>query len=160
FTCHQLGNKATRTIPAAFHDFKSSAEAWERRIQSGQAMTNMTNNIGRMGVKLTTAMLGDWTDRIAGGELPFARPARPQGLERNVVITLWDWSSPTAYLHDEASTDKRNPTLNPNGKIYGSPEDSTDEIPVLDPVKHVASTFKMPYRDPKTQTSKTNTMAP
>jgi hypothetical protein len=35
--CHQLGQLSTRTIPAAFGEFKSGAEAWMRRIQSGQA---------------------------------------------------------------------------------------------------------------------------
>ena len=39
---------------------------------------------------------------------------------------LWDWATPKAYLHDEIATDKRNPTVNANGLIYGSPEDSTD----------------------------------
>ena len=34
---------------------------------------------------------GDWTDRIAKGELPHAKPPRPQGVERNVVVTTWDW---------------------------------------------------------------------
>ena len=29
--------------------------------------------------------LGDWTDRIAKGELPKSKPPRPQGVERNVV---------------------------------------------------------------------------
>ena len=55
------------------------------------------------------AMFADWTDRIAAGEVPPA-PPRPQGLERNVVITQWDWADPKAYLHDEVSTDRRNPT--------------------------------------------------
>jgi hypothetical protein len=26
----------------------------------------------------------------AAGELPFAQPSRPRGLERNVVLTMWD----------------------------------------------------------------------
>src|SRR6476659_11118427 len=30
-----------------------------------------------------------------------------QGIERNVVLTLWDWGRPTGYLHDEVSTDRR-----------------------------------------------------
>ena len=60
-------------------------------------------------------------------------PPRPQGLERNVVITEWDWADPKAYLHDEVSTDRRNPTLNANGLIYGSLELSADYLPVLDP---------------------------
>ena len=29
----------------------------------------------------------DWTDRVAKGELPFAKPERPQGVERNIVLT-------------------------------------------------------------------------
>ena len=34
--CHQLGQEATRTIPAQFGKFDSGAEAWMRRIQAGQ----------------------------------------------------------------------------------------------------------------------------
>ena len=79
-------------------------------------------------------MLGDWTTRIKNGELPTEAPPRPQGIERNIVITQWDWADPKAYLHDEISTDKRNPTVNANGLIYGSPEESRDYLPVLDPV--------------------------
>ena len=160
YTCHQLGNKATRTIPEAFSHFKTSTEAWERRIQAGQAMATMTNNIGRMDAKHTLAMLADWTDRIAAGELPASKPTRPQGLERNVVITMWDWATPKSYLHDEISTDKRNPTINANGRIYGSPEESSDMVPILDPVKATVSEMKMPVRDPATPTSKTNAMGP
>ena len=37
WACHQLGNKATREIPKALGTFHSSVEAWDRRIQSGQA---------------------------------------------------------------------------------------------------------------------------
>ena len=124
YTCHQLGNKATRTIPKELGHFNSSVEAWARRIASGQAMTNMTNNIGRFDASRMLGQFADWTDRIAAGELPASRPERPQGLERNVVITLWDWSRPTAYLHDEISSDKRNPTINPNGPIYGALEET------------------------------------
>jgi len=32
--------------------------------------------------------------RVAKGELPFAKPTRPQGVERNIVVTLRDWHSP------------------------------------------------------------------
>ena len=73
---------------------------------------------------------------------------------------MWDWSDPKAYLHDEISTDKRKPTVNANGKIYGSTEESTDFFPVLDPKAHAATAVKMPVRDPKTPTSKNNGMAP
>jgi len=77
-------------------------------------------------------------DRIAAGELPFAQPERPKGIERNVVLTLWDWSQPTAYLHDAVSTDRRNRASTPR-KLYGSPEDSTDYVPVLDPKRNSAT---------------------
>ena len=38
--------------------------------------------------------------------------------------------------------------INANGLIYGSPEDSTDYVPILDPVNNVASEMKHPVRDP------------
>jgi len=46
WSCHQLGNKATRTIPAALGTFPSSTAAWERRIQSGQAAGVMARRTG------------------------------------------------------------------------------------------------------------------
>jgi len=39
--CHQLGNLATRTIPKTLGTFKSSQEAWARRLLSGQAGSQM-----------------------------------------------------------------------------------------------------------------------
>jgi hypothetical protein len=160
YTCHQLGNKATRTIPKELGDFKNSEEAWARRIQSGQAMTQMVNAIGRLDAPRAFKLFADWTDRIAAGELPSSQPSRPQGVERNVVITLWDWAGPKDYLHDEVSTDKRNPTVNANGLIYGATEESTDLFPVLDPVNHKTTQVKMLVRDPNTPSSKQNPMAP
>src|SRR6266850_2373250 len=97
-TCHQMGNKATSTIAKELGHFNSSADAWARRIVSGQAMTTMLARINEIGPNKANGLFGDWTDRIAAGELPATKPARPQGVERNVVITLWDWSRPTAYL--------------------------------------------------------------
>ncbi len=150
WSCHQLGTKATREIPASLGKFDSPAQAWERRIQSGQAGGAMVGGVGRLGKERALAMFADWTTRIQAGELPPA-PPRPQGVERNVVITEWDWATPKAYLHDEIATDKRNPTLNANGLLYGAPELSTDFIPVLDPVHNTATSIKVPVRDPKTQ---------
>jgi hypothetical protein len=148
--CHQLGTKGTREIPKALGTFPNSAAAWDRRIQSGQAGAGMSGALNQQfGRERALAMFADWTDRIAGGELPPA-PPRPQGVERNVVITQWDWADPKAYLHDEVSTDRRNPTLNPNGLIYGSLELSADYLPVLDPVHHTISQVKLTVRDPNT----------
>ena len=147
--CHQLGTKATREIPAALGTFATSAEAWHRRIQSGQAGGNMLSGATQLGGPAAMAVFADWTDRIAGGEIPPA-PPRPQGLERNVVITEWDWADPKAYLHDEVSTDRNNPTLNANGPLFGALELSADYLPVLDPVRHAASKVPLTLRDPST----------
>ena len=149
-SCHQLGNKYTRTIPPMFANLDSPAQQWLRRVQSGQAGTAMMGGLNQLGAQRATAEFGDWTTRIAKGELPASAPPRPQGVERNVVITQWDWADPKAYLHDEISTDKRNPTVNANGLIYGSPEESRDYLPVLDPVHNTISQVKVPYRDPAT----------
>jgi hypothetical protein len=147
--CHQLGNKATREIPKSLGTFASSMAAWDRRVQSGQAGSAMAAGMNQLGHERALAMFADWTDRIAAGEVP-AAPPRPQGLERNVVITQWDWADPKVYLHDEASTDRRNPRLNANGLIYGSLELSADYTPVLDPVRHTTSQVKLTVRDPNT----------
>ena len=113
--CHQLGNQATREIPEDLGPFPSSVAAWDRRIKSGQAGGNMDQGLNTLGRERALKVLADWTDRIAKGEVPQQTPSRPQGVERNVVITQWDWADPKAYLHDVVSTDRRNPTVNANG---------------------------------------------
>jgi hypothetical protein len=143
-----MGNKATREIPAALGSFESSAAAWQRRILSGQAGGNMLSGVNTLGGRAFT-VFADWTDRIAAGELPPV-PPRPRGQERNVVITEWDWADPKAYLHDEVSTDRRNPRVNANGPIYGALELSADYLPVLDPAHHTTSRVELTVRDPNT----------
>jgi hypothetical protein len=157
--CHQLGAKATRTIPETLGHFSSSMAAWDRRIQSGQAGGAMSGALAQLGRQRALAMFADWTDRIAAGEVPPA-PPRPQGVERNVVITQWDWADPKAYLHDEVSTDRRHPTVNANGKIYGALELSADYLPVLDPLRHAVSQVKLTVRDPSTGPSAGPVMQP
>jgi hypothetical protein len=145
--CHQLGQEATRTIPAQLGRFASGREAWVRRITSGQAGEMMTNRIaGQLG-GAPYKYFGDWTDRVAKGELPKHKPQRPSGVERDIVVTTWDWSTPDKYLHDLISSDRRHPTVNANGKLYGAPEYSTDNMPILDPNTHTVSYFKMPVAD-------------
>jgi hypothetical protein len=141
--CHQLGQLSTRTIPAALGEFKNGEEAWIRRVQAGQASPSMVNPLaGKLG-GVPFKYFGDWTDRIAKGELPSAKPPRPQGIERNIVVTTWDWGNEKQYLHDLISSDKRNPTVNGYGALYGSPEYASDRLPVLDP-----KTAKVSYVTP------------
>lgn len=145
--CHQLGQESTRTIPAQFGEFKSGEEAWMRRIQSGQAGENMVNRIAGQFGGAPLKYFGEWTDSIAKGALPKSKPPRPTGVERNVVITSWEWSTPDKYLHDLISSDRRNPTVNAYGPLFGSPEYSTDNMPILDPKTNKVSYFKMPVQD-------------
>src|SRR5215204_6208076 len=146
--CHQLGQESTRTIPGAFGEFKSGEEAWMRRVSSGQTGEWMINRLaGQLG-GVPFKYFGDWTDRIAKGELPKTKPPRPQGVERNVVVTSWEWSTEKHYLHDLISSDRRNPTVNAYGPLFGSPEYSTDNMPILDPKTHTVRYFKMPVADP------------
>ena len=146
--CHQLGQLSTRTIPASLGTFATGAEAWKRRVQSGQSGAMMLGQLTNLGERSFTNY-GDWTDRIAKGELPFATPPRPQGVERNIVVTLRDWMDDKHYLHDLIASDRRHPTVNAYGRLFGSPEYSSDEIPILDPVKNIATTFTAPVRDPQ-----------
>jgi hypothetical protein len=147
--CHQLGSKGTREIPAALGEFPTSIAAWERRLQSGQAGGQMSGALNNFGKQRVLQMFADWTDRIKAGEVPPA-PPRPQGTERNIVITQWDFADPKVYLHDVVSTDRRNPRVNANGPIYGSLELSADYLPVLDPAKNAASKVPLTVRDPAT----------
>jgi hypothetical protein len=146
--CHQLGQISTRTIPAAFGEFKSGEEAWMRRVQSGQSGEQMTNQLAGNFGGAPFKYYGEWTDRIAKGELPHAKPPRPQGVERNIVVTTWDWGTEKQYLHDLISSDRRHPTVNANGPLYGSPEYATDNIPILDPKTSKVTFFKLPVQDP------------
>jgi hypothetical protein len=143
--CHQLGQLSTRTIPK---EFGTGEQGWIRRVQSGQAGSLMFTPLTQLGSR-SFKELGDWTDRIAKGEIPKAKPPRPTGPERNIVVTLRDWMDEKHYLHDLIASDKRYPTVNAYGPLIGSPEYSSDVLPILDPVKNVTTTFRAPVRDPQ-----------
>jgi len=148
--CHQLGDKATREFPAALEASKSSSiDAWTRRLQSGPGGGTMVRTIGTLNTSDGghTRRLAEWTDRIRAGELPSSVPPRPNGVERNLVVTVYDWLSAKYYIHDLALTDRRKPTVNAFGPIYGAAELSTDDLPILDPVKITKTTMKVPVRD-------------
>ncbi|MDP2601417.1 MAG: carboxypeptidase-like regulatory domain-containing protein, partial [Deltaproteobacteria bacterium] len=155
--CHQLGQLSTRTfpknVPHPLGKFANSEQAWLRRIQSGQSgermFATLIKDLGGVPIKY----FADWTDRIAKGELPATKPTRPQGVERNIVVTTWDWLNDKHYLHDLIASDRRFPTVNAYGPLFGSAEYSTDIIPVLDPVKHTTVNMVGPVRDANTPES-------
>ena len=146
-SCHQMGNKATREIPEALGKFDSSVAAWARRVASGHDGGQMDQQLTTLGRNRALKMLADWTDRIAAGEYPKEAPPRPQGAERNVVITQWDWADPREYFHDVIAGDKRNPLVNPNGPVYGLHENSSDHMTILDPVKHSWTQVTIPFKE-------------
>jgi hypothetical protein len=143
--CHQLGQLSTRTIPKFHMDkAKTHEEAWIQRIQSGQAGENMINiaagDLGGVPFKY----FGAWTEKVEKGVLPDTKPTRPEGKERNIVVTLRDWHNPKQYLHDLIASDRRNPTVNAYGPLYGQCEHACNDMPILDPVKNTATNFVLP----------------
>ena len=150
--CHQLGNTATRVVQRR-DDFDSAAEAWDHRVQTGQRGNQMSAAMDRFGRERGVAMFADWTERIAAGELP-PRPPRPKGMERNLVVTLWDWGTDSSFIHDEITTDKRNPTLNGGGPVYGVSA-GHGTLTVVDPNENTAVELKIPVR-PEDQDSVTS----
>ena len=146
--CHQLGNRIIRDIDN-LEQFDSALAAWDHRVQMGQRGSQMSNVMSRFGRERGLQMFADWSDRVAAGAVPPA-PPRPQGVERNVVISMWEWGTERDYVHDEIATDKRNPRVNANGPIYGV-NISNDELAMLDPETHLATNLKIPLRvDPET----------
>src|SRR5262245_55650952 len=105
--CHQMGSRITRQLQD-IQNFDSTLAAWDNRVQMGQRGPQMNGYMGRFGRDRALKMFADWNDRIASGEVP-ATPPRPKGVERNVVISQWEWSTPIDYVHDHTGTDKRNP---------------------------------------------------
>jgi hypothetical protein len=88
-TRHQLGNKPTREVPTEFLTAAaSSLDAWDRRTRIGPSGPAMGAFFQRLGEHRKA--FADWTDRIAKGETPTTAPPRPAGVERNLVVTLWD----------------------------------------------------------------------
>ena len=99
--------------------------------------------------------------RATGHVCGLGRPRRsrrrcrpPRRRVRKVVsatscVTMWDWADPKAYLHDEIATDKRNPTVNANGPVYGAPEETADYFSVVLPKNNAAEQVPLPVRDPE-----------
>jgi hypothetical protein len=150
--CHQLGNAETRNLDHVFErkpDLKTSIDAWEWRLGTGVRGTSMYGVLVNQGKERSLKVYADWTDRIAKGEVPPA-PPRPKGIERNVVVTMWDVGDDHSFMHDEISTDKNHPTVNGNGPIYAVSA-GHGQLVVLDPVKSETYALDIPTRAPREQ---------
>ena len=142
--CHQLGQESTRTVPAQFGPFESGAEAWSRRVASGHTGEWMVNRQRRT-VRRRAVQVFRRVDRPRRRKASCRSTSRRgrTGVERNVVVTSWEWGTEKTFLHDLISSDRRNPTVNAYGPLYGSPEYSSDDMPILDPKTHKVTFFKM-----------------
>jgi len=143
--CHQLGTKITREISPQLGVFDSTAEAWNYRIRMGQVGADQVNMMAPLGIEHTNEILANWTDRIAKGEIPPA-PPRPAGVERNLVVTMWDMGKPISFAHDLYTTDKRHPDSNPYGPVYMG-DYNTGEVHILDPKLNTDRSVQLPIRD-------------
>jgi hypothetical protein len=152
--CHALGTQITRTLGHMDHlGFKTPEEAWIYRTQLGVRGSAMAGTMARFGLQAGARVFADWTTRIANGEVPPA-PPRPSGVERNVVVTLWDWGVADSFMHDEISTDKNDPTVNGFGKVYAV-SSGHGKLTVLDPVDNDSYELTIPTReDPRVVSSR------
>ena len=144
--CHQIGNKITRSLDhmdALSHD--SSVEAWKYRTLTGVRGNSMFANFSQFGLDSMAATMADWTDRIEAGELPPA-PPRPEGVERNIVVTLRDIGGDHDFMHDEITTDKNNPTVNAYGPTYAV-SSGHGLLSIVDPVTNDSYDIVIPTRE-------------
>ncbi|HJN51690.1 MAG: hypothetical protein QGH75_00795 [Pseudomonadales bacterium] len=142
--CHQLGSKATRELSMVQRDaYATTRIGWENRITLGGNAAWMGRDIRYMGIDHTLDMFSNWTDRIMAGEIPVA-PPRPAGVEQNLVITQFGWAQKVGFVHDNVSTDKRDPTINSNGPVYGV---GGSFLVVTDPVKNESRQIHVPRND-------------
>jgi hypothetical protein len=144
FSCHQVGTRATRELTKGTGTYASTLEAWDKHVLMGPNGANMGRVFGSLGSQRKA--YADWTDRIAAGAFPQA-PPRPAGVERNLVLTMWDWARPTSRRSDAAGTDERTPTRNGGGLVYGAIQ-SSDILAVLDPRTNATTEIRIPSNGP------------
>ena len=133
--CHQFGSVATR------------AGATPEFFEKGLKKSNVMNaGVERLGGDKFIAALADWGKRIKGGEVPKETPPRPEGIERNLVVTQWEFGDNFTYAHDEIATDKRTPTLNADGPVWAV-DLANDRLFGVAPTTHEVEEHKFPTRD-------------
>ena len=131
--CHQIGSKPVRRLV--------TRENYDHGTKKARNMYSATNGLGRDAL---LDALADWSGRIAKGQTP-PSPPRPEGKERNLVITQWSWGDKWTYAHDEVATDRNNPTSNAYGKVWGV-DIGNDHLLWVDPKTNKTGRIKVPTR--------------
>jgi len=148
--CHQLGNAETRDVEhilKAKPELKTHEEAWEWRLGTGVRGTSMYAVLNTQGKERLLKTYAGWTERIAKGDVPPA-PPRPKGVERNLVVTLWDVGDDHSFMHDEATTDKNRPSVNAGGPAYAVSA-GHGQLVVLDMNGNKTESLDIPTREAK-----------
>jgi len=146
--CHQVGTKATRNLNPDLGKFPSVEAAWDHRLKVGAYGGHMDRVFAALPRDLGVAVFADWTKRIQEGATP-PPPPRPQGVERDVVITEWEWGDgPSDWTHDAISTDKRDPRVNAHGLVFGG-ANGAGSLVILDPRTNTVSRKTVPLLVPE-----------
>ena len=133
--CHQMGMQNMRNF--------TEPKIWETFINLNPGMKKNAETLGK---DVLIATLVDWAKRVKAGEVPPA-PPRPTGIERNFVVTEWDWGAKESFIHDVTATDKRNATLYPNGKVYGADRTGGGRLWALDPITNTVEGIQVQPRN-------------
>ena len=147
YDCHQLGNDLTRHIQhSSVPNAKTTLEAWDMRTKIGPSGPSMGAFFQGFGPH--RQMFADWVDAIAKGATPAIAPKRPSGIERNLVITEWEWGLPNQGRADAAAADTRNPRVNANGPMFEVSQ-MTDTVNIVYPTENKTETMKVNTEAPK-----------
>ena len=118
--CHQIGNQATREIPASARDVRVDASTrGTAACRSGRTARHDQHG-DRAGTPARPRRCSrDWTDRIARRRGPAGAAASRRASNAISCSRCGTGAGPATFAHDELTTDKRNPTANAYGPIYG-----------------------------------------
>ena len=143
---HQVGSKPTRTIPD-LDKFPSAEAAWDHRVLRGQRGTLMSSFMTGFGRDRGLKMFAEWTNAIPKRVRCQTRCRRVRAASSGTSSSRCGaWGDNVAFVHDEISTDKRNPRVNPNGLVYGV-DIGNDNLLIADPVNHWSEMLRLPTRE-------------
>ena len=138
--------------------YRRANPAFSGRIRFGRGSLGTTRRVGadwriddesaRWPVRRRALQyFGDWTDRIAKGELPRSKPPRPNGVERNIVVTSWEWATEKNYcmISSCLTAQSGGKCLRPIIRLAGTSNRQHADLGSEDPQGDV---FQLPVRDP------------
>jgi len=127
---------------------RGSGSPIERAISHSSCSTRVTPTMIGMA---SSSAIRPWVRRPTGSQRiaredsgRVATALKPAKFLGSTVLPVWNQlrcvtvglGSSESFIHDVTSTDKRNPTLYANGKVYGADRTGGGRLWVLDPVKN------------------------